>query len=108
MDFMYYAMDQICNHAAILDYTLGGNAVVDITIRAIINRKGEQGAQHSQALHGLFNHIPGMKIVMPSNAYDAKGMLLGAISHPGLVLYIEDNELYKTEDDVPNRFISVT
>lgn len=101
MDFMYYAMDQICNHAAILDYTLGGNARVDITIRAIINRKGEQGAQHSQALHGLFNHIPGMKIVMPSNAYDAKGMLLSAISYPGLVLYIEDSELYKTVEEVP-------
>lgn len=104
MDFMYYAMDQICNHAAMLDYTLGGNAKVDITLRAIINRKGEQGAQHSQALHGMFNHIPGIRIVMPSNAYDAKGMLLAAINYPGVVLYIEDSELYKDTDNVPEGY----
>lgn len=106
MDFMYYAMDQICNHAALLNYTFGGNSPIPLLIRAIINRKGEQGAQHSQALHGLFMHIPGLKIIMPANAYDAKGMLIAGIEDNNPVLFIEDRELYDTECDVPEQYYS--
>ena len=87
MDFMYYAMDQICNHAASMNYTLGGNLPVPLVIRAIINRKGEQAAQHSQAIQGLFMHIPGLKVVMPSNAYDAKGMFIAAVEDNNPVIY---------------------
>lgn len=108
MDFMYYAMDQICNHAATLNYSLGGNSPVPIVIRAIINRKGEQAAQHSQSLHGLFLHIPGLKVVMPSNAYDAKGMLISAVEDNNPVIYIEDRELYSTECDVPDGYYTVS
>ena len=107
MDFMFYAMDQICNHAATLNYSLGGHNPVPIVIRAIVNRKGEQAAQHSQSLHGLFMHIPGLKIVMPSNAYDAKGMFLGAIQDNNPVLYIEDRELYEHECEVPEDYYTV-
>ena len=108
MDFMYYAMDQICNHAATMNYSLGGHNNVPLVIRAIINRKGEQAAQHSQSLHGLFMQIPGLKVVMPSNAYDAKGMLLGAIEDNNPVIYIEDRELYSQEREVPEGYFSVS
>ena len=101
MDFMYYAFDQIINHAASLNYALGGNSPVPIVIRAIINRKGEQAAQHSQALHGLLMHIPGLKIVMPSTPYDAKGMLLAVLEDNNPVIYIDDRELYSHEGEVP-------
>ncbi|MBF0532483.1 MAG: alpha-ketoacid dehydrogenase subunit beta [Candidatus Omnitrophica bacterium] len=101
MDFMYYAMDQICNHAAILNYTFGGNVSIPLTIRAIINRGGEQAAQHSQALQALFMHVPGLKIVMPSNAFDAKGLLIEAVEDDNPVLYIEDRWLYDEEMEVP-------
>jgi pyruvate/2-oxoglutarate/acetoin dehydrogenase E1 component len=107
MDFMYYAMDQICNHAASLNYSLGGNSPVPIVIRGIINRKGEQSAQHSQAIHGLFMHIPGLKVVMPSNAYDAKGMMIAAVEDNDPVIYIEDRELYSAECDVPEDYYTV-
>jgi len=107
MDFMYYAMDQICNHAATYNYMFGGNSPVPLVIRAIINRKGEQAAQHSQALHGLFMHIPGLKVVMPSNPYDAKGMLLASIEDNNPVIYIDDRELYSSEGDVPEGYYIV-
>ncbi len=108
MDFMFYAMDQICNHAASINFSLGGNSPVPLVIRAIINRKGEQSAHHSQALQGLFMHIPGLKIVMPSNAYDAKGMFLGALEDNNTVIYIEDKDLYTEECDVPEGYYTVS
>jgi len=107
MDFMYYAMDQICNHAAILNYTFGGCITIPLTIRAIINRGGEQGAQHSQAIQAIFAHIPGIRVVMPANAYDAKGMLIAAIEENSPVLYIDDRWLYDSACDVPDRYYTV-
>ena len=76
MDFMYYAMDQIANNAANWHYMFGGQLSVPLTIWGIINRGGEQAAQHSQALQAIFTHIPGLKVVMPSTPYDAKGLLV--------------------------------
>jgi pyruvate/2-oxoglutarate/acetoin dehydrogenase E1 component len=107
MDFMYYAFDQIINHAASFNYSLGGNSPVPLVIRAIINRKGEQAANHSQSLHGLLLHIPGLKIVMPSNAYDAKGMLLAALEENNPIIYIDDRELYNEEGEVPEGYYTV-
>ena len=106
MDFMYYAMDQICNHAASWNYMFGGRLTVPLTIRGIVNRGGEQAAQHSQALQSIFMHIPGIKVVMPSNAYDAKGMLVAAIMDDDPVLYIDDKWLYDEECDVPEEVYS--
>lgn len=101
MDFMYYAMDQLCNQCAMVSYSLGGNRPIPITVRAIINRGGEQGAQHSQALQSLFMHVPGFKVVMPARPEDAKGMLIAAIRDPNPVIYIEDRWLYDEEGVVP-------
>ena len=101
MDFMYYAMDQLCNQCAMVNYSLGGNRPIPITIRAIINRGGEQGAQHSQALQSVFMHIPGFKVVMPAHAADAKGMMIAAIRDPNPVVYIDDRWLYDEEGVVP-------
>jgi pyruvate/2-oxoglutarate/acetoin dehydrogenase E1 component len=102
MDFMYYAMDQIFNNAALLNYTLGGTMPVPITFRGIINRGGEQGAQHSQALQSIFMHVPGLKVVMPSSPRDAKGLLIAALEEPNPVVFIEDRWLYDMLGDVPN------
>jgi pyruvate dehydrogenase E1 component beta subunit len=104
MDFMYYAMDQICNHAAVLSYSFGGRISLPVTIRGIINRGGEQGAQHSQALQAVFAHIPGIRVVMPADAFDAKGMLIAAVEQNSPVLYIDDRWLYDFADEVPEGY----
>ena len=108
MDFMFYAMDQICNHGANLKYMLGGRINIPISIRAIINRGGEQAAQHAQALQSIFMHIPGLKVVMPSNAYDAKGMLVTSIKDDNPIIYIADKWLYETESEVPEEIYTVS
>jgi pyruvate dehydrogenase E1 component beta subunit len=107
MDFMYYAMDQIANHAANWYYMFGGQLSVPITIWGIINRGGEQAAQHSQALQAMFTHIPGLKVVMPSTPYDAKGLLVASIEDDNPVVYIDDRWLYEFVGEVPEEIYSV-
>jgi pyruvate dehydrogenase E1 component beta subunit len=101
MDFMFYAMDPIINEAANWYYMNGGKASVPVVIWGIINRGGEQAAQHSQALHATFAHIPGLKVVMPSTAYDAKGLLIAAIKDSNPVIFVDDRWLYSIEHEVP-------
>lgn len=98
MDFMLYAMDQIVNEAANWSYMFGGKSSAGLTIRGIINRGGSQGAQHSQALHGLFSHIPGLRVVMPFSVNDARDLLISSVLSPDPVIYIDDKWLYSTED----------
>ena len=107
MDFMYYAMDPIANHAANWHYMFGGQVSVPITIWGIINRGGEQAAQHSQALQAMFMHIPGLKVVMPSTPYDAKGLLVASIEDDNPVIYIDDRWLYGYVGDVPEEIYAV-
>lgn len=107
MDFMYYAMDQIANHAANWHYMFGGQLSVPLTIWTIINRGGEQAAQHSQALQAIFAHIPGLKVVMPSTPYDVKGLLLASIDDDNPVIFIDERWLYNEEGDVPEEMYSV-
>jgi len=107
MDFMYYAMDPIANHAANWYYMFGGEVSVPITIWGIINRGGEQAAQHSQALQAMFMHIPGLKVVMPSTPYDAKGLLVASIEDDNPVIYIDDRWLYDYVGDVPEEIYTV-
>jgi len=107
MDFMYYAMDQIANHAANWHYMFGGQLSVPLTIWAIINRGGEQAAQHAQALQAVFAHIPGLKVVMPSNPYDAKGLLVASIEDDNPVVYIDERWLYSHVGEVPEELYSV-
>lgn len=107
MDFMYYAMDQIANHAANWHYMFGGQLSVPLTIWGIINRGGEQAAQHSQALQAMFAHIPGLKVVAPSNPYDAKGLLVASIEDEDPVVYIDDRWLYGHVGEVPEELYSI-
>jgi len=107
MDFMLYAADPIINEAANWHYMFGGRLSVPMVIWAIINRGGEQAAQHSQALQAIFTHIPGLKVVMPSNPYDAKGLLISALKDENPVLYIDDRWLYKLKGDVPEEIYTV-
>tara|TARA_Y100001968_G_C19441438_1_gene762769 strand:- start:98 stop:1090 length:993 start_codon:yes stop_codon:yes gene_type:complete len=100
MDFMMYAMDPIVNQAAKWSYMFGGQSHPSITIRAIINRGGEQGAQHSQALHSWYSHIPGLRVVMPSNVKDARDLLIASVICKDPVIYIDDKWLYNLEEDL--------
>jgi pyruvate dehydrogenase E1 component beta subunit len=107
IDFMLYAMDQIVNQAANWYYMFGGQLSVPITIWGIINRGGEQAAQHSQALQAMFTHIPGLKVVMPSTPYDAKGLLVASIEDDNPVVYIDERWLYEFIGEVPEEIYSV-
>ncbi len=107
MDFMYYAFDPIINEAANWNYIFGGKSPAPVVIRAIINRGGEQGAQHSQAMQALFAHIPGLKVVMPATPYDAKGLMISALEEKNPVIYIDDRWLYEYEEDVPEEIYTV-
>ena len=101
MDFMYLAMDQIINHAANWHYMFGGKVNVPVTIRGIINRGGEQAAQHSQSIQSMLMQVPGLKVVMPSTPYEAKGLLIASILDNNPVVYIDDRWLYELEGEVP-------
>ncbi len=107
MDFMLYALDPIINEAANWHYMYGGKSSVPLVIWAIINRGGEQSAQHSQALQAMFMHIPGLKVVMPSTPYDAKGLLIASIKDDNPVLFIDDRWLYESIGDVPEEVYTV-
>ena len=107
MDFMFYAMDPIINEAANWYYMNGGKLPVPVVIWGIINRGGEQAAQHSQSLHTIFGHIPGLKVVMPSTPYDAKGLMISAIKDDNPVVYIDDRWLHDSEGTVPEDIYEV-
>lgn len=107
MDFMLYAFDPIMNEAANWFYMNGGKLPVPVVFWGVINRGGEQGAQHSQALHAMFAHVPGLKVVMPATAYDAKGLMVSAIKDNNPVVFIDDRWLYGMEDHVPETIYSV-
>ena len=98
MDFMLYAMDPIVNQAAKWSYMFGGQAHPQLTIRAIVNRGGEQGAQHSQILHSWFSHIPGLRVVMPFSVMDARDLLISSVLSKDPVIYIDDRWLYEEKD----------
>jgi pyruvate dehydrogenase E1 component beta subunit len=100
MDFMLYSMDAIVNQAAKWSHMFGGQTHPGVTIRSIINRGGEQGAQHSQALHAWFAHVPGLRVVMPSTVADARDLLIASVLCKDPVIYIDDRWLYKQEDDL--------
>jgi len=101
MDFMLYAFDPIINQAANWHYMSGGNANSSIVFWGIINRGGEQAAQHSQALYSFFAHIPGLKVIAPSTPYDVKGLLIEAVRDPNPVVFIDDRWLYPIIGEVP-------
>ena len=105
LDFFLLAMDQLINGAAKYHYMYGSKLSVPITIRLIIGRGWGQGPTHSQNLQAWFAHIPGLKVVMPSNAQDAKTLLLSAIHDPNPVIYLEHRWLHNSKGNVSKREI---
>ncbi len=101
IDFALLAMDQIINNAAKWHYMFGGKSSVPITVRMIIGRGWGQGAQHSQNFQALYMHIPGLKVVMPTTPYDAKGLLISSIEDDNPVIFIEHRWLYNIMGHVP-------
>ena len=101
VDFALVSMDQIINNAAKWHYMYGGQNSVPMVIRMIVGRGWGQGPQHSQSLESLFGHIPGLKVAMPSNAHDAKGMMTWAIEDNNPVVLIEHRWLHHTTSHVP-------
>ena len=100
-DFLLLAMDQIVNHASKWHYMFGGAVNVPLVIWACIGRGWGSAAQHSQALQGLFMHVPGLKLIMPSTCYDAKGLMLSAIADNNPVIILEHRFNFKHKGFVP-------
>jgi len=107
IDFALLSMDQLINNAAKWHYMFGGQSKVPLVIRMIIGRGWGQGAQHSQNLQALFAHIPGLKVVMPATAYDAKGLLISSIEDNNPVIFIEHRWLHNTYGLVPKEYYKV-
>jgi pyruvate/2-oxoglutarate/acetoin dehydrogenase E1 component len=101
LDFMGVCFDQIFNQAAKFKYMFGGKAETPVVIRAMVGAGFRAAAQHSQMLTPLFVHIPGLKVVCPSNAYDAKGLLIQSIRDNDPVIFCEHKVLYPHEVEVP-------
>ncbi len=101
LDFFLLAMDQLINNAAKWHFMFGGQRSVPIVIRLILGRGWGQGPTHSQSLHSWFAHVPGLKVVMPTNAADAKGLLMSAIFDPNPVVFMEHRWLHQAVSNVP-------
>jgi pyruvate dehydrogenase E1 component beta subunit len=101
LDFMGVCFDQILNQAAKFRYMFGGKAETPVVIRAMVGAGFRAAAQHSQMLTPIFTHVPGLKVVCPSNAYDAKGLLIQSIRDNDPVIFCEHKNLYGHEVDVP-------
>jgi len=102
VDFMGVCFDQIFNQAAKFRYMFGGKAVTPVVIRTMYGAGFRAASQHSQCLYPLFTHIPGLKVVIPSNAYEAKGLLIQAIRDDDPVMFFEHKMLYDDIDEVPD------
>jgi pyruvate/2-oxoglutarate/acetoin dehydrogenase E1 component len=103
VEFSLLSMEQIINQIAKWFFMSGGKVNVPMVIRLIIGKGWGQGPQHSQSLESIFAHIPGLKVVSPSNAYDAKGMLLSSIEDPDPVIFFEHRWLHNTKSFVPEK-----
>lgn len=100
-DFFAVAMDQVVNQAAKMRYMFGGKLSLPLTIRTTMGGRRSAAAQHSQCLEAWFMHIPGLKIALPSNPYDAKGLLKTAIRDPNPTIIFENKMLYNEKGEVP-------
>jgi pyruvate/2-oxoglutarate/acetoin dehydrogenase E1 component len=100
-DFAGIIMDQMANQAAKIHYMSGGKWKCSMVLRTTLGATRRSAAQHSQSLHAWFCHIPGLKVVMPSTPYDAKGLLKSAIRDDNPVVFYEDKMMYKLKGPVP-------
>ena len=101
MDFLMLAMNQLVNVAAKGRYMYGGAVAVPLVVRAMIGKSWGQGAQHSQGLYSFFMHVPGLKVVAPTNPHDAKGCLAAAVRDDNPVVYVEHRLLHSCRGPVP-------
>ena len=107
VDFMGVCFDQILNQTAKFRYMFGGKAVTPLTIRTMYGGGLRAASQHSQCLYPMFTHVPGIKVVLPSNPYDAKGLLIQSIRDNDPVIFMEHKNLYDTSGDVPDESYSI-
>lgn len=106
-DFLMLSMDQIVNHASKYNYMSGGNCPIPLVLWAVTGQGWGSAAQHSQALQGLFMHIPGLKVVMPTTPYDAKGLMLQAIADNNPVLFLDHRQIYNQKGNVPEKMYKI-
>ncbi|OGP87861.1 MAG: hypothetical protein A2157_10665 [Deltaproteobacteria bacterium RBG_16_47_11] len=107
IDFTTCAMDMIVNQMAKIHYMFGGRGKIPMVLRTNIGAGRGAAAQHSQSFHSFFMHIPGLIVVTPSTAYDAKGLLNTAIQEENPVIFIEHKKLYVTKGDVPEEYYAI-
>jgi acetoin:2,6-dichlorophenolindophenol oxidoreductase subunit beta len=107
VEFALLSMEQIINQAAKWHYMTGGEDCIPLVIRLIVGRGWGQGPQHAQNLESLFAHIPGLKVVSPSNAYDAKGLLISSILDKNPVIFYEHRWLHNTYGFVDKEYFEV-
>jgi pyruvate/2-oxoglutarate/acetoin dehydrogenase E1 component len=107
MDFLTLAMNQLINIAAKSHYMYGGQVHVPVVVRSMIGKSWGQGAQHSQALYSFFMHVPGLKVVAPTNPHDAKGCLIQAIRDDNPVMSVEHRILHFQKGPVPEHLYTV-
>ncbi|MGZ5023039.1 MAG: alpha-ketoacid dehydrogenase subunit beta [Chthoniobacterales bacterium] len=100
-DFITLTMDQMVNQAAKIHYMSGGKWKVPMVMRTTMGATRRSAAQHSQSLHAWFCHVPGLKVILPSTPYDAKGLLKSAIRDDNPVVFVEDKMMYKLKGNVP-------
>lgn len=101
-DFIALVMDQMANQAAKVHYMSGGKWKVPLVMRTTLGATRRSAAQHSQSLHAWFSHVPGLKVVLPSTPYDAKGLMKSAIRDDNPVIFFEDKMMYKLKGAVPS------
>lgn len=106
-DFIGSCLDEVLNQGAKFRYMFGGKAQVPVTIRTMHGAGFRAAAQHSQSLYALFTSIPGLKVVVPSSPYDAKGLLLSAIEDNDPVIFFEDKTLYNMVGEVPEDYYTI-
>ncbi len=100
-DFITLTMDQLVNQAAKIHYMSGGKLKVPMVLRTTLGATRRSAAQHSQSLHAWVSHVPGLKVVVPSTPYDAKGLLKSAIRDDNPVVFFEDKMMYQLKGPVP-------
>jgi len=106
-DFIGSCLDEVLNQGAKFRYMFGGKAQVPVTVRTMHGAGFRAAAQHSQSLYALFTSIPGLKVVVPSTPYDAKGLLLAAIEDNDPVIFFEDKTLYNAVGEVPEGYYTI-
>ncbi|MDA7453888.1 hypothetical protein N8863_03335 [Candidatus Pelagibacter ubique] len=107
IDFMMYSLDALINWMSIWRFKSGGESKLPIVIRALIGRGWGQGPQHSKPLYSMLTGIPGLKVVMPTTPYDAKGLIISSVLSNDPVLFIEHRSLYNLKEELPSKNYSI-